>query len=234
VSGSDFSICLCLASLLRCFWTFGRPLAPFASLSCPIWQGAVPCAANTFAVYHHLVPLRATRTRPGVTSSPPLQKPSICSPLSAVYESFPTKLTAHRKYRYMELSLSQRRKALSTKIPDIEQTLSVVTFLQSRRKRAFGEPEPEPVDEEDDDLDDLDDLGDEDEGGKKADEPLKSLFELNDTLYAEAEVQETGEVGLWLGVSGSSWSWYLFSVLCEGVWGGFSLCSLRGRTGRLR
>lgn len=119
----------------------------------------------------------------------------------------------------MELSLSQRRKALSTKIPDIEQTLSVVTFLQSRRKRALGEPEPETVEEEDDDLDDLDDLEDEDDGGKKADEPLKSLFELNDTLYAEAEVQETGEVGLWLGVSGScpiSWSWYLVSVLCEG------------------
>ncbi|GFZ49218.1 hypothetical protein JCM24511_06968 [Saitozyma sp. JCM 24511] len=106
------------------------------------------------------------------------------------------------KYRYMELSLSQRRKALSTKIPDIEQTLSVVTFLQARRKRALGEPEPEPVEEDDDDLDDLDDLDDEGEGGKKAaDAPLKSLFELNDTLYAEAEVQETGEVGLWLGAN---------------------------------
>jgi hypothetical protein len=30
---------------------------------------------------------------------------------------------------------------------------------------------------------------------------MKTLFELNDTLYAEAEVEETGEVGLWLGVS---------------------------------
>lgn len=30
---------------------------------------------------------------------------------------------------------------------------------------------------------------------------MKSLFELNDTLYAEAQVEETGEVYLWLGVS---------------------------------
>lgn len=153
-----------------------------------------------------------------ITSSAPLHK------LQSGVPSVPP-LTTQSKYRYMELSLSQRRKALSTKIPDIEQTLSVVTFLQSRRKRALGESEPEPVEEEDDDLDDLDDLDDEDEGGKKADEPLKSLFELNDTLYAEAEVQETGEVGLWLGVSRSGsvpWSWCLFSVSCEGVSGRFS------------
>nr|XP_018265714.1 prefoldin subunit [Kwoniella dejecticola CBS 10117]OBR87872.1 prefoldin subunit [Kwoniella dejecticola CBS 10117] len=75
------------------------------------------------------------------------------------------------KYRYMEVSLQQRRKALLTKIPDIEQTLQVVKFLQ-------------------------------DEGDKKKEvEPLKTLFELNDTLYAEAQVDETGEVGLWLGAN---------------------------------
>ena len=31
--------------------------------------------------------------------------------------------------------------------------------------------------------------------------PLKTLYELNDTLFAEAEVEEDGQVGLWLGVS---------------------------------
>jgi hypothetical protein len=30
---------------------------------------------------------------------------------------------------------------------------------------------------------------------------LKTLYELNDTLFAEAEVEEDGQVGLWLGVS---------------------------------
>lgn len=98
----------------------------------------------------------------------------------------------------MELSLQQRRKALSTKIPDIQQTLSVVKYLQLRRKKALGEEVPEEKDEDEDDLDDLDD---EDEGEGKEDGPMKTLFELNDTLYAEAEVEETGEVGLWLGVS---------------------------------
>lgn len=103
----------------------------------------------------------------------------------------------------MEISLQQRRKALLTKIPDIEQTLSVVRFLQDRRKRALGQDLQEETQEEDDD-DDLDDLldDDEDEAGEKKDDKLKTLFELNDTLYAEAEVEETGEIGLWLGVSG--------------------------------
>jgi hypothetical protein len=111
------------------------------------------------------------------------------------------KLICFRKYRYMELSLQQRRKALSGKIPDIEQTLSVVKFLQTRRKKALGEKVEEEAlsDDEDDDLDDLDE-DDEDGKGKKV-APMKTLFELNDTLYAEAEVEETGEVGLWLGVS---------------------------------
>ena len=111
-----------------------------------------------------------------------------------------------RKYRYMELSLQQRRKGLSTKIPDIEQTLSVVRYLQQRRKKALGEEvdeEPSSDDEDDDDLGDLDD--DDEQGGEgKKDKKLKTLFELNDTLYAEAEVEETGEVGLWLGVSVSA------------------------------
>lgn len=100
----------------------------------------------------------------------------------------------------MELNLQQRRKALLAKIPDIEQTLGVVNFLAGRRRQALGEPEPE-AEAEDDDDDDIDAMldGDEDEAQKNA--PLTSLFELNDTLYAEAQISETGQVGLWLGVS---------------------------------
>ena len=49
-----------------------------------------------------------------------------------------------------------------------------------------------------DDLDD-DELEDEDEhGGKPV--PIKTTFELADTLYAEAELEETDTVYLWLGV----------------------------------
>lgn len=98
----------------------------------------------------------------------------------------------------MEMNLQQRKKGLSTKIPDIQQTLDVVLFLQRRRQKALGES---PPDEEGDDLDD--ELEEEEEEGKK-NEPLKTLFELNDTLYAEATIQETGEVGIWLGVSSTT------------------------------
>lgn len=38
---------------------------------------------------------------------------------------------------------------------------------------------------------------------------MKTLFELNDTLYAEAEIIETGEVGLWLGVCISSYDYMI-------------------------
>ena len=49
-----------------------------------------------------------------------------------------------------------------------------------------------------DDLDD-DELEDVDEhGGKPV--PIKTTFELADTLYAEAELEETDAVYLWLGV----------------------------------
>ena len=39
---------------------------------------------------------------------------------------------------------------------------------------------------------------DEEDGGAK--KPLTTTFELNDTLFAEAELEETDEVHLWLGV----------------------------------
>ena len=98
----------------------------------------------------------------------------------------------------MELSLQQRRKALLSKIPDIEQTIGIVQYLRLRRRKMLGEV----VEEDKDEDDEFDDLHEEEEGKEEA--PLKTLFELNDTLYAEAEIQETGEVGLWLGVSGRS------------------------------
>ena len=38
-----------------------------------------------------------------------------------------------RKYRYMDANLTQRRKGLEDKIPDIRKTLNMVEFLQERR-----------------------------------------------------------------------------------------------------
>jgi len=98
------------------------------------------------------------------------------------------------KYRYMESNLTQRRRGLEEKIPDIKKTLSMVEFLRDRQegKRASTEGDG-------DDADDLeDDLGG-DESGKPA--QIRTTFELADTLYAEAELEETDTVFLWLGAN---------------------------------
>jgi len=50
--------------------------------------------------------------------------------------------------------------------------------------------------EDEDDLEN--DLEDEEEGSQP--KSLKTTFELNDTLYAEAELEDTDTVYLWLGV----------------------------------
>ncbi|PSR71626.1 hypothetical protein PHLCEN_2v12479 [Hermanssonia centrifuga] len=93
------------------------------------------------------------------------------------------------KYRYMDHSLAQRRRGLEEKIPDIKKTLSMIEFLQERRE---GKGKAEGEDE-----DDLDDLEDE----ETSKQPLKTTFELNDTLYAEAELEDTDTVFLWLGAN---------------------------------
>ncbi|KAF7974544.1 hypothetical protein HWV62_12024 [Athelia sp. TMB] len=95
------------------------------------------------------------------------------------------------KYKYMETNLTQRRQGLEEKIPDIKKTLAMVEYLRERR-----EGKSKSTTEEEDDLESDDD--EEDEGTTK---PLTTTFELNDTLFAEAELEETDEVHLWLGAN---------------------------------
>ncbi|KAG5340713.1 putative prefoldin subunit 3 [Termitomyces sp. T112] len=95
------------------------------------------------------------------------------------------------KYRYMDSNLTQRRQSLEEKIPDIRKTLDMVEFLQERRE---GRKKASDEDVEDD----LDDLDDDNDYLKK---PLKTTYELNDTLFAEAELEETDTVYLWLGAN---------------------------------
>ncbi|KAI0334195.1 Prefoldin subunit 3 [Cubamyces sp. BRFM 1775] len=93
------------------------------------------------------------------------------------------------KYRYMDHNLTQRRRGLEDKIPDIKKTLAMVEFLQERREgKGAGGGDAE---ESDDDLED-------DEDSPK---PLTTTFELNDTLYAEAQLEDTDTVHLWLGAN---------------------------------
>ena len=93
----------------------------------------------------------------------------------------------------MESNLGQRRKGLEEKIPDIRKTLEMVTFLKERKVcsnsntlcgnwmlTGFKGSATDALEEEP--------------------EPLKTNFELNDTLWAEATIKETGSVYLWLGV----------------------------------
>ncbi|KAF8870173.1 prefoldin subunit [Infundibulicybe gibba] len=91
------------------------------------------------------------------------------------------------KYRYMDANLAQRRQSLEEKIPDIKKTLDMVEYLHERRvgwRTCEGK---------------LDD-GDGQDGDDVA-EPMKTTFELNDTLFAEAELEETDTVFLWLGAN---------------------------------
>ncbi|GBE87071.1 Prefoldin subunit 3 [Sparassis latifolia] len=94
------------------------------------------------------------------------------------------------KYRYMDHNLAQRRRGLEEKIPDIKKTLTMVEFLHERRE---GKGRPGEECDEDDDLED-----DEDTSSKKL---TRTTFELNDTLFAEAELEDTDTVYLWLGAN---------------------------------
>ncbi|KAF9261017.1 Prefoldin, subunit 3 [Marasmius fiardii PR-910] len=104
-------------------------------------------------------------------------------PLKAIQESI-------GKYRYMDANLTQRRQGLEEKIPDIKKTLSMVEYLRDRREGK------QAGDDAEDDLED--DLEDEDTSTPKR---LRTSFELNDTLFAEAELEETDTVYLWLGAN---------------------------------
>ncbi|KAJ7037371.1 Prefoldin subunit 3 [Mycena alexandri] len=94
------------------------------------------------------------------------------------------------KYRFMDSNLIQRRASLEDKIPDIKKTLMMVEYLQERREGKGKAVEDDDLDAQDDDLGE--------EGSQK---PLTTTFELNDTLYAEAELEDTDTVFLWLGAN---------------------------------
>ena len=76
--------------------------------------------------------------------------------------------------------------------------LSILSISQQSTLRFLQEGKRASTEGDGDDGDDLeDDLGG-DESGKPA--QIRTTFELADTLYAEAELEETDTVFLWLGV----------------------------------
>lgn len=85
----------------------------------------------------------------------------------------------------MEVNLQQRMTGLREKIPDIQKTLDTVRFLKLRKvSRAQRMQSPDMV------------LM----SNKEETEPIETTFELNDTLYARANIPPTEEVHIWLGV----------------------------------
>jgi len=85
---------------------------------------------------------------------------------------------------------------LDEKIPDISKTLATVEFLKDRRERQLKQAAKKG---DEDELED--EKEDEDEEGLSDDAPLKTTFELNDTLFAEAEIEDSDTVYLWLGAN---------------------------------
>lgn len=71
----------------------------------------------------------------------------------------------------MEVNMLQKKRNLDEKIPEIRKTLEMVQFLES--EAAEGDDSKE----------------------------IETLYELNDTLFATANIKPTGKVCLWLGVS---------------------------------
>ena len=58
-------------------------------------------------------------------------------PFPPFISHFCTHSVWRRKYRYMDSNLTQRRRGLEEKIPEIKKTLSMVEFLRERRVRSF-------------------------------------------------------------------------------------------------
>lgn len=75
----------------------------------------------------------------------------------------------------MEVSKQQQLVDLNTKIPDIEKNLDIIRFIKEKKQLL--------------------------EDGDDTDEKILTNYELNDTLYAKAEidVKNLNSVNLWLG-----------------------------------
>jgi hypothetical protein len=106
-------------------------------------------------------------------------------PDAPVAEKVATTLSSYQellsKYQFMELSTTRRLAGLREKIPEVGKTLEAVRFLGQKGEAT-----------EDDD---------EDSGAEGQEGETEAWFELQDTLYAKAEIPQRPEtVALWLGV----------------------------------
>lgn len=92
-----------------------------------------------------------------------------------------------RKYQFMEANKQRAAIGHREKIPDIQKTLDMVKFLETRKVCQF--------------VMHIEGILGADLTWQPGADPIETTFELNDTLYAKANIQPTEEVYLWLGVS---------------------------------
>ncbi|MCJ1441139.1 MAG: peptide chain release factor 1 [Stictis urceolatum] len=88
------------------------------------------------------------------------------------------------KYQFMEVNTQRRSAGLKDKIPDIEKTLEMVRYLKTKKVNEMKAAEYMPA-----------------HIWQPGSEPIETIFELNDTLYAKAKVPPTKDVYLWLGAN---------------------------------
>jgi prefoldin subunit 5 len=157
----------------------GIPEAPFISDVSTFFSDAIP-----------------TATSPPATTAPSSRPDNLPDDIHERVENTLNQFQEMiAKYQYMETSTARRLAGLREKIPEVQKTLDAVRYLSLRQSK-------KTVKEEEDD----DDLEDEDENGGGKNGKLQTLFELNDTLYAKAEIDTVDEVCLWLGVSYSTFT----------------------------
>lgn len=94
-----------------------------------------------------------------------------------------------RKYQFMEVNQQKRIAGFKINIPDIQKTLDTVRFLKTRKVCWMWGGAEEGAREAGTDL-----------LLQEGSDPIQATFELNDTLYAKANIPATREVYLWLGV----------------------------------
>lgn len=89
------------------------------------------------------------------------------------------------QYKYMEESKKTALSNLETKIPDIQNTLTMCKFLKTKSEKSQ----------------DVDELGEED--GEEMNKDIQIDYQLNDTIYATAEIpiENCKKVSLWLGAN---------------------------------
>lgn len=94
----------------------------------------------------------------------------------------------------MESNSLQRRQGLEEKVPELQRTIQMIAILQAKKVSTRRDRASPPTQE----------LMWRSWALQEAGEPFDTTFELSDTLFARADIEQVDEVYIWLGVRRSS------------------------------